>query len=408
MNFPEQDMGRSLNEDNLIARILGTSKIQYQVMDQLMVSVNILQYDRMIFHLDAYAIFGKLYHQVSQSDIESASIDDSIRQMVISFMNILAHYRWYFAARMKMDNMIFIHWNMELPDYQKGLYPNFMETRYEKFDRKHPSYSYINRIVQIALKYIISLVQYFEGIYFIPNRDISGAALVYLTREHYSDDRTLNVIFSKSLLYAQLIDNTTVQIISRNTNSGRCLTRYTVVQDGILANRKTHVRYGIDPAYILWIQMLGGCKDCDMPATEYGQSLMNSAKVISIMDKQGIITPDLSVQGFLQLLVKEYPDTTLQVTELYNRYRALSARISCKAMTKSQLAKFASGIIDLYDQNAMEQINEKLADISIKSSLLQLTFLNAASGTNELLLPFDNSGDYQIKATTNKYAYMGF
>ena len=135
MDFPEQDMGRSLNEDNLIARILGTSKIQYQVMDQLMISVNTLQYDRMIFHLDAYAIFGKLYHQVSQSDIESASIDDSIRQMVISFMNILAHYRWYFAARMKMDNMIFIHWNMELPDYQKGLYPNFMETRYEKFDR---------------------------------------------------------------------------------------------------------------------------------------------------------------------------------------------------------------------------------------------------------------------------------
>ena len=77
-------------------------------------------------------------------------------------------------------------------------------------------------------------------------------------------------------------------------------------------------------------------------------------------------------------------------------------------MTKSQLAKFASGIIDLYDQNAMEQINEKLADISIKSSLLQLTFLNAASGTNEFLLPFDDSGDYQIKATTNKYAYMGF
>lgn len=81
---------------------------------------------------------------------------------------------------------------------------------------------------------------------------------------------------------------------------------------------------------------------------------------------------------------------------MVNRYRILNLDLCEAAMTDAQKINLWKSHIDLYDQNGLEEINDRLSDINASEQLLEITNLNMAEpyGLDSWDSGFWNTTDY--------------
>ena len=61
---------------------------------------------------------------------------------------------------------------------------------------------------------------------------------------------------------------------------------------------------------------------------------------------------------------------------MIDRYRVFSIPLNCLAATKDQILKVYQSLIDVYDQNYLEKINDMLSRIGDDERLISLDVLN--------------------------------
>ena len=113
-------------DENIIRSFLGMEKIKYSTLNELFQDTGLIyeipQYKEICMYLDAHCIFSRLLRE-PEYVIVSATEQMLIRNIVVGFFNVLAHYRRYLATRLKKRNSIYVLFNTEQPDYNESLIP---------------------------------------------------------------------------------------------------------------------------------------------------------------------------------------------------------------------------------------------------------------------------------------------
>lgn len=382
-------------ESSMVRYLIGRARIKYSVLDQLFRGVYIQQPGVVMF-VDASSILYRLYRNRDLDMIYSVDPSIIIKDLVISFLNTLAHYRRYMMTRLNKTNDIIVFFNRIPPDYQTMIYPDYRKSWYKLFDPKHPDFGPLTAIVEEAFNFIQGLVPYFEGIYVIDNIGVDDFTAMYhmMNSPKYKD--WYHLIFSRNMLTTQMIDNSCSVLYNKRDDS-YMITNGTVFKNGILKGRKTGASENLTPKMLPFIWTLGGCSDIDLKKSKYANGVADAVKMLNPLADQRLLQDTMSIQGFLKELAKNVKENQVELKsipdQLVNRYRILNLQFTSAALTDSQKINIWKSCVDLYDQFGLEEINDRLAMIGSSEELLEITNLNMSTVEDD---PMGTDGYFNI------------
>lgn len=378
-------------DSSMIRYLIGRARIKYTVLDQLFRGVYIPQ-PKVLICVDASAILYRIYRNKDLDMIYSVDPDIVIKDLVISFLNTIAHYRRYLITRLNKTNDIIIFFNRTAPDYQTMIYDGYRKNWYQQFHVKHPDFGPLTAIVEEAFNFIQGLAPYFEGVYIVDNVQVDDYTAMYhvINSKYYKD--WYHLIFSRNMLVTQMVDGSCSVLYNKRDDS-YMITNGTVYKNGVLKGRKTAASENLTPKMLPFIWTLGGCSDIDLKKSKFANGVTDAVKILNPLADQGLITSDMSIQGFLKELSKNVKDNQVELKavpdQMVNRFRLVSLPFSEVALTDSQKINIWKSHIDLYDQTGLEEINDRLSMIGSSEELLEITSLNMSTASND-----DSTPDY--------------
>ena len=377
------------NVFSMIHYLIGRSRIKYTILDEIFRSVYIPKENHLVFHMDMSSILYRLYREKDLDTIQSVPYEVAVKDLVISIMNTIGHYRRYFTTRLGMSNTIILYFNQVEPSYQSIIFDKYRSSWYKLLNIKNITFGPINQLVNDAVDFIKGIVPYFDGIYFLSSSGVDDyTAINHVMKSRLYKD-CYHLIFSRNMLPTQLIGANCSQLYNKRDDS-YLISNGTVFKNGILKGRKTGASDNLIPQSLPFIWTLGGCSDIDLKKSKFANGIADAVKLVNPMADQGFFSNSVSIQSFL----KEFAKYTTKGSSvelktipenMVNRYRILNLDLCEAAMTDAQKINLWKGHIDLYDQTGLEEINDKLSSIGANEQLLEITNLNMSEpywGTN--------------------------
>ena len=378
------------DSSSTIKYMIGPSMIKYQVLDDLFKNIRINEHV-VVFHVDAWSILYRMYRTRYLETIHSVPTEVLVKDLVVSFINVLGHYRKYFYKHLHKTNDILVYLNTKLPGYQESVFSDYMKTQYDLLSIRHKDYGAVSYIVQKAFHFIKGLLPYFEGIYYIENDNIDTftAMNYFMQLSHYQDQ--YHIIFSRNLLPTQLLNDHTIQLVNKREDS-YILYSDDCIKNGFLRDRKTVVHKDFTSKMVPFILSMSGYSGINMKPIKSVRGVSDVIKLLTPLMKDHIIASDMSIQSFLKEVSSNMRDGGAQLrigNSMINRYRAVALDLATKALSNDQKFKLTKHIVDLYDQSMLEMMNEKLSEIGNNPDLLEITSLNMST-----VPEYDGQDDY--------------
>lgn len=362
----------------MIRYLIGASQIQYDLLNNLFSKIKLHQ-KQVMFYIDAHSIFYRLYREDGLLSIENYSRDLLVKDLVISFLNVLGHYRRYLITRLHKNNTIIILFNHKLPNYQKTYDNEYCKLLYNRYSPKNEKYAIITSIIEEAYSYICGIIPYIENVYAIDSSvDCDNYSMMASFIQSNNTKDILHVIFSRSqITYQLLINKNIVQLENYRTNS-RLLYTDNVFNKGIFDKKDYNIINNIPPQILPLIWSVGGCSDISIKHTKYINGQYRLIKIIDALATKDEINPNMSLTYFLNLIQKEL--NTKDILDDYdfinNRYKVLNLSLSAKAISSSIREQISAAFYNLYDENGLEAINDLILAVNNNSDLIGLTNLN--------------------------------
>lgn len=384
----------TIDDQSLVRNLIGVNMIRYEVLDELYEKIDCSQYKMAVMMVDGHAIFSRLFHMGKIDTTYAGAFDETVRDLVVGFMNVLGHYRRYMSTHMRLDNDIYVMFNRERPVYNCTYYRDFNLDRVERYDPEDPKNGFISQAVGMAWEFILGLSPYFEGIYCLNNQGIDDFAL--MARMEFPD--ILVTVFTRSQYALQLLRPNYVQLCARNYKAKhQLITRDTCYNEGVFRKMKLKSNGSLTPEMLPLYWSILGCSDVNIKNTKLiprGSTVLVPA--MEKMVKDGLLSPDTTITGFLENLgiYVSLPAAQLKLakSKIENSYKALSARLSALAITPDQLANISAQIYDVYDQQELDKLNDLLVHGSLDPEILNLESLNMSAASYFRDEPWPNDG----------------
>ena len=118
--------------------------------------------------------------------------------------------------------------------------------------------------------------------------------------------------------------------------------------------------------------------------TVYSSAVNHSVKVLNRMVEDGIVLDNMPVGYFIDAvkpyLRNKHIGFCFERSHMENRYFVLNPRLGVPMLTDAERLRMGSSIVDLYDENELERMNQQLADMSGEPNILNLENLNMSEG----------------------------
>ena len=385
-----------MEDKSLVRYIIGASRIKYDTLDELiknypdLVGVNFSkQFEMCVMMVDAHSIFYRLYREKDLASIYADSETELIRDLVVGFMNVLGHYRRYFATRLHLDNDIFVSFNRKPCKYQRSLVPEYDDKHVKRYDLRNPDYGFINHALNKAWEFIISISAYLEGIYCIDLPGVDDWTTLTMAASPNSD-RNLYINFSRSHIPLQLLSNSTTEIPSwyqliNKRDKSIFVSRKDALSKVVLADRKLipHKLISIGDLPYLWA--IGGCPEVSMGSTKYARSVGTAIRIANRhLDNGGYQLYNMSFQQFCEAIApftkKSAIELKSDIPKLTRRFQAMNQYLTSRALTNDQRLQIKTNLIDMFDQTELEKLNDTLARMGDSDpNLLEIENLNMST-----------------------------
>lgn len=354
----------------------GSACIRFERLDELFKEVEVS--DHVVYHIDAESILFRLYRKRTLGMLSHSEREYLVVDLVIGFMNVLAHYRLYTASRLQAKSTILIYWNYILPEYQKSYYKNYRKNYYEKYDFHHPDYSMINTVIFSAMKMIRNMVQYIDHIYWISNENIDTFTVMYyiLHNTKFRKSKYTNILFTRNVFATQMIDHHIYQLYQRKQYDPEDPTHKidtsflihpgNVYKNGIFYGHKISDIKEIPTEFLPIIWSVSRCSDIDVKPLGLYKTINSAYDIVRKLYEKEVLDPQDTIQQFLSKYKEHVPkkkrEAVVELEEDIIRYhKFLSLEIASYSIQKQQRTQLFHDWVDLYDQPALEKINEVLA-----------------------------------------------
>ena len=191
----------------LVQRILNSKKIRYEVLDQVLKLRLAKQAGKTInIYIDHVSIIKQLYTPELLPHFNSINAKDRL-MISAELINLMAHYRHYFASRLKMYTNLYYIYSFEEAKYQKNLFPAYKSDYYFKRlaqDGSNPLYQAAHRSLLQGINIARSVANYIPHAYFLDSKDIEPALLpYYLITSKEKPEEEFNLILTNDDAFYQ-------------------------------------------------------------------------------------------------------------------------------------------------------------------------------------------------------------
>ena len=387
----------------IATRVIGTTSIRYEYLNDIMVPIvdKIRKTEKVIFHVDLEGILYGLYRKKDLPAIMEIEYDTLVKNIVVGVINVLAHYRKYFASYIGIDNEIFVYWNYKLPGYQSTYCPNYRSSTYEKYDKKNIDFGVIYRATRKAAEMISNLLQYVEGMYWVDNAkyDTYTSIAYTMTTKKYS--KYYHLIFSRTMILGQLVGKRVSQLVHgrqldvdengvmQYTSKGSYLiTSDNVYKKVFFTDKQKPWDIQLPTYYVPVVWTLSKYSDMGIDKLIYGK-VPDTIQRLETLYADGIIDDETNIRGVIEALIKLKPkffpkdkdEREVVIQKAVDRYKILNLKLATKGISKSQVLSMYRGVIDLYDQNTLEKLNDQLTAENPGENILDIDALNRSQAT---------------------------
>lgn len=380
--------------------LIGSTAIRYEYLDQILPPIvdKIQENEKIIFHVDLEGIIYGLYRKSSISALLAMEFDYLVKDITVGVINVLAHYRKYFATRLGMDNEILVYWNYELPGYQGTYCREYRDKAYGKYNPQNPNYGVVYQATRKAVKMIANLLQFVEGIYWIDNGkyDTYSTIAYTMTTKRYS--KYYHLIFSRTMILGQLVGKRVAQLVHKRqletteqggkfytSGASYLITKKNVYEKVFYNGKEKAPDVDLPLNYIPIIWTLSKYSDMGIPRLIYTKQ-PDCIRHLEELYHAGVISEDSTIPNIIDELAKARPKYVSENSadrikqQAGDRYKILNLKLAAKGIVQPQVMSMYRGVIDLYDQNALERLNEQLTAEDPRADIINLSALNMSYG----------------------------
>lgn len=186
---------------NIVDKILLSKKIPYDTLNELLPDFpdNI---NEVTMYIDLYSMFSNFYNPHILED-ETLFISGNKSKIASMIINMVSHYRRYFATRKNLYSTFVFYYNSKEPINELEVNHNFKKTfRLNKFSQES-MYLKFNNLLQSSIRLASIIMDYIPRAYIIDSETIDKSLVPYYLIKSYNESikedeyRTnVNIIFS--------------------------------------------------------------------------------------------------------------------------------------------------------------------------------------------------------------------
>ena len=346
-----------------IQKILNSKKIKYTVLDELfngrLVNKDI-EFREMNIFIDLQSVIRQLYKPEIMQQVSSLSERDRI--MISSeLINIIGHYRHYFASRKKMFTNFYYFYSFRPSNYHLNIYPEYRSDYYSKRNNLNDLvYGTLNRIISGNLKITRNIVLYIPKAYFLDTGNIEPTSVPsYIIKnspkDHYNMILSNDDIFFQDLKY----DNTMI-LEMRGSEKSELIDRFNVIEASLRGTKKHSSDFpniGYDSIPIVdGMRKLPIYNTNSISRRSFSTGYSAIEKLIS---KGQIETLKLSDPDYILSLGDILFNKEDQIESYKNNIKLLNHDIISESTKASMDKMINSQILDLRNDKELRQVSDK-------------------------------------------------
>lgn len=236
-----------LSDIENISRLINAKKIQYQRLgtifqDFFPKNLEEKQFRNINIFIDVQSLLKQLYNP---EVLESLSYTKQEDRIVIAseILNLIGHYRHYFASRHQMFTTFFLSYSSKQATVPVALYPEYKKEYYEKRnDLNHPTFGALNKIVRYSLQICKTFLNYVPNAYFLDTGGIDPSVIPTYIMKTFVKDEDYNLILTNDEThYQDLLLKDKVGIVEMRGSEKSVLITRENIWDHLLKSTKKSV-----------------------------------------------------------------------------------------------------------------------------------------------------------------------
>ena len=325
----------------VIEPIINFQKIRYVKLSELLDDKGFKIRRRFNVFINMETILDYFYKEDIIAAMNSLKSRENII-LVPEFLNLIAHYRHYFATRYQAKSRFFIY------HINKGVTRakhNYMSKILNKYSKDNIHTGMMNEIFRSNINMISNICKYIPKVYFIQSDGLEPSIIPYYIIDKYSKEKDYNIIISRDYYDYQLTNFNNSFMLTAAGNRSKIYNNHDAINKKV---RNSHEEYGLTAWHIPFIIALIGDKDRNIERVDK-ITPKKACKLIGSISKNNRYE-----HSSLQYEINKLIDTK----DLFNyNLRITSLDYQNKNINKIDEELICKDLVDMYDINALIELN---------------------------------------------------
>ena len=338
----------------MIDPIFNMFKTKFAVMDNL----NLLKsdVDRVDIYINLESVFKVIMSPRINNYLMATTDDKNIFKISLmsNIVNLAQHYRLY-CKKHKKDSRVFLYWNYPKSDYKNANYIIGYREYYNHKMFKNEGCEFICRNLSECLNFMKKLFSYINQVYLVDGGPVDSSVVPYIVEERTYMSRNnpsiQKIVVSNSKYDFQYV-NYGFTVLETNRDDSIVVTKDNVI-DIIKTKMNVKNEMTIPPNLIPFAISLLGDKYRSIPKLS-GVGLSSILKMVNKAIDGLLVTENTQDVDMLSKIITE-----TYRKQFINNYLCTYIPRQYDELTPVEIMNIENQIIDKFDDNALEYINEK-------------------------------------------------
>ncbi|WPH64277.1 hypothetical protein [Staphylococcus phage vB_StaM_PB50] len=357
----------------IIERIINSKKLNYNKMTEL-VSPYIeggrfrgnTNNNNVTIYIDINNVIKQLYSPQVSENFTHLKTKNRLN-LVVELVNIIGHYRHFFASRLNMHSRFFLFYSDKESIYHTSVDPDYKKEYYKKMNEDNITYRDINKTISITLELVKTIVKYIPNAYYIDTYKIEPTILPYYIMEKTTIDNEndYSLIVSNDKIYRQLLDykDRLLLLELRGSEKSKVISKENIKGEIFSSSTKKDINdfMNIDSGIIDIFNLFSDHKDQEYKSIS-GYGPVTTIKLLDKMIEDTKLSPlkEYNNETLLRETFKDYLKEE-KLEELIKRFKLFDQKHIVDEIDGSKIQNILSSqIIDFNDPLEIKRLNDEL------------------------------------------------
>ena len=228
----------------MIDKIINSKKIKYSVLDDILRDYLNFKNHRnknMNVYIDLETITKQLY---TENVLESFNHVKDKDRLAISaeIINIIAHYRHYFASRKQMYSRFFLFYSNDPSKYHIEINDEYKASFYSKRKTDNTSFRIMNNVMNYSMSIVKDIVNYIPNAFLLNTGNMEPTLVPYfiMNESNIVKEEDYNMIISNNPVFKQdLKYNENSIILELRNDKSKIISKENVIEELLSKSKKT-------------------------------------------------------------------------------------------------------------------------------------------------------------------------